>query len=257
MAQGTWNAAADKKEATNRLRAQQKDKGRFYPDPDDDANQKVLKFFGRNLLLIGVILALIAVSVYAVHVRQSRQDTLESQEAQILQLKQSVRSTDDEANADYAKTMREATGGVDATHKSRDDAAVEKMLRKALTWDSIDQYLKVRKEIKEQYNFSEDSQFMSTFMPGESQGVASKDASGDMHYSFDKDIQSQYEGMKSVVDGVEGDTYSYFTLVSIKQISDNGTASETNYAALQYTVADGNITNIEAYTAPGGVDRAG
>lgn len=224
----------------------------FYPSVDDTPAQRALKFVARNAFAIGAVIVLIVVSVWFGNLRTDRDNQLTALDARILQQQQAAQAATIEADKNYADTFREATGGVDAQRKADDDALAGALFDKALTWDGIQQYLRVRNEVMEQYNFAENSEFVTVYMPGEHQGVARRDSAGKVHYGFDENISSDFDSIDTVVTKTDGDIYSYVAIIKASHIADSGSASATTYSVATYDVVDGVITNMKAHTVPGG-----
>lgn len=224
----------------------------FYPNVDDTGTQRALKFVARNAFAIGAIVVLVVVSVWFVHLREDRDDQLTALDARILQQQQAAQAAMVEADENYANSFREATGGVDAQRKADDDEIARGLFDKTLSWDGIQEYLRVRNEVMDKYNFTETSEFVTVYMPGEHQGVARRDSSGEVHYGFDENISSQFDSIDTVVTKIDGDVYSYVAIVKASHIADSGSASATTYSVATYDVVDGVITNMKAHTVPGG-----
>lgn len=228
---------------------------RYVESVDDTREERVKKFLRRNgVLIVAVGLALIVV-LMATNIASSRSDTLERQRSEILSLEQSLETNTETRNADYDAVIRQATGGIDATHRREDLEAAEGLFRDALTWEDMPEYLDKRESVMRRHNLSEDSSFMRSFMPGEIEGVARTTPGGETYYANDADINSRYEGVDAVVTGVNGDVYSYWTLVSMRVQSDSGQTSTPMYATASFDVVDGEVVNLVADTAPLGVER--
>lgn len=227
--------------------------GRFLDNPDDEPGVRVMHFIGRNIIVIIAVLAFLVTFIVVSSVSSSRSLALQQKDSAILALKQENKSEKASVDESYSEIVRKATGGVDLEHKNRDDATVEEMLRMALNWNGLREYLTARDNIMQNYGFAEDSQFMTVFMPGEMQGIARKAPDGTMHYAYDTDLSNSYEGMTSYVTNVNGDVYSYVALVTMRTKSSTGDTSAPGYFRLTYDVVDGRISNIFAETAPNGV----
>lgn len=230
---------------------------RFHAQPDDDRQTRVIKFLRRNSLLLIAALLFLCTWFFTSDISSGRQSALDSQRAQILSLQKAVTDSEDQVAGTYDKVIEQATGGLSMEHKAADDAVVKKLLTKALTWDGLKQYLDRREEVMRDFGLAEDSQFMTVFMPGQKEGTSRTAPSGKTYSAFDKDMKSDFESMTSYVTTVNGDVYSYFTVVSLRSTSDSGKASSLGYATLTYEVIDGEIANLEATTAPGGVLTSG
>lgn len=256
----SWDDGSSSEGSTSkvaRATSQRRTRGNFAADPDDSTGEAIGKFVMRNLLVI--ITAIVAVStlLWASSVMNARSDTLKTQEAEILQLQQNVESSEQERSEDYVETMRIVTDGMDVRHRESDDAKANALFKDVLTWDGLDGYLAQRDIVRERYSLSEDSDFMTNFMPGEKQGVIRRDASGELHTLVDEKVRSEYEGMRSFVTGINGDVYDYLTFVQGRTRSDDGQASVLTAYIMRYSVIDGKIVNLTGQTIPVPVQRAG
>lgn len=217
----------------------------------------VVTFLQRNILMIiGVIALIIALSITS-STLGSRHDRLEDQRAEIAAAQSELRQKQAETDEKYQTTMLTATG-VDLARKAQDDKLFEDMMRDVLTWNSLPEYEKARAKVKERWGFSEDSQFMNVFMPGEMQGAIRKDSAGNTHYAFDEGISSGYVGADIYVAAVDpaSDKYSYFALVQSSHASSDKTTSSTGYSIVTYEVSNGEIFNVAAMPTFGGVKRS-
>lgn len=227
----------------------------FYATADDDKAEVAKKFLMRNLLVIVSVLLMI-VSVIALSMTLSgRSDALERQRGEILALESELSTVKTERDSSRADVLRQATGGVDAAHRDSDDALIRDLLDTALTWDGVSEYLNAREQVKERFGLDDNSQFMQVFMPGEMAGVARTDASGQTHYAVDADISNSFDSMDSTIIAVNGDVYSYITLVGMRTASEDGQTTVLSHSLLRYDVVDGRVANLVAETVPAGVSR--
>lgn len=258
-ATGTWDGnAAEDAEVTTATGAQAvQRRARFEADPDDTPKDAVLKFISRNVIVI-ISAIIFLVTVIAVRgVFHDRDDSIRAQEAQVLQLEHNVEARQAEEEAVYEEAVQIGTSGVDIKHKREDDAVMESLMRTALEWNGTQGYLSSRKQIADKYNFTENSQFLSEFMPGEMQGAIRKDPTGEIFSVFDNDISSKFAGFDSIVVDATADVYSYSARAIARQVDQTGTASVDNVVYLRYRVIDGNPTDVEIYTNPMGVTKSG
>ena len=258
-ATGTWDGDtvkdADTTTATDTDTTSRK--ARFEADPDDTPKEAVLKFISRNVIVI-ISAIIFVVTVVAVRgVFHDRSDSLRSQEAQVLQLEHNVEARQAEEEAVYEEAVQIGTSGVDITHKREDDEVMESLMRTALEWNGTQGYLNSRKQIADRYNFTEESQFMREFMPGEMQGAIRKDPTGEVFSAFDNDISSKFGGFDSIVVDATAGVYSYSARAIARQVDQTGTASVDNVVYMRYRVIDGNPTDVEIYTNPMGVTKSG
>lgn len=231
--------------------------GSFYATDADTKQERALKFLKRNALVIALVLVA-AVTFFVVSgAMDDREAQLSSQRSEVLSLKGQLSLKQDELHESQGKVVEEATGGMSIDHKDDDDEKMTELMRLALTWDGLSEYLEARDQVKKQYGFAEDSQFMQVFMPGEGEGATRTAPSGKTYSAFDKDANSKFVSLNSVVTGTAGDVYSYFSIVEIRVSSGSGAASTPSYVVLSYDMIDGKPANLDAYTVPGGVKNSG
>lgn len=231
--------------------------GSFHADASDSRQARFRKFLMRNLLVI--VTAIIFVITYMVlgGISSDREADLSSQKAEILSLKGELAMNQDQVHSARGAAVEEATGGMETDHKEGDDQTITALMKLALTWNGLSEYLDRREEVMKTYGFAEDSQFMQVFMPGEKDGVQRTAPSGKTYSAFDKDMKSDFVSLNSSVTGMAGDVYSYFSIVEMRVASGSGAASSTAYISLSYDMIDGDPANLDAYTIPGGVQRSG
>lgn len=234
-----------------------KGSGSFHADASDTKKERARKFLMRNVLVIvtGVLFA----TTYLVlgGISSDREADLSSQRSEILALKGELSMSQDQVHSAQGTAVEEATGGMDTDHKDEDDQTITALMKTALTWTGLSNYLDQREKVMKTYGFAEDSQFMQVFMPGEQEGVQRTAPSGKTYGAFDKDMKSEFVSLNSSVTSAAGDVYSYFSIVEMRVASGSGAASTTAYISLRYDMIDGKLANLDAYTLPGGVQRSG
>lgn len=218
---------------------------------------KVIEVVQRNILLvIGVIALIIALSITS-STLSKRSDTLADQRAQMASLESQVREKESAADKVYKQTMLTATN-VDIARKREDDEKFDELMNAALSWDSMPAYSKARDKVMERWEFGENSQFMTTFMPGEVSGAMRTDASGQTHYAYDSNLRSEFDGAETFVLSVDEakDAYTYFAIVTSRHKSDDGEASTTGQSIVTYSVSGGEIYDVAAMPIIGGVQQS-
>lgn len=231
--------------------------GNFYATTTDTKADVAKKFVLRNLLVIVAIIVFL-MTYFVLHgISSSRDDGLASQRSQIVSLRSQLALTQDQVHSKQGDAVREATSGMDLTHKDSDDAAMIKLMKLALTWDGLSAYLDARTQVIKAYGFAEDSQFMSVFMPGQKEGAVRTAPSGRTYSAFDKDMKSEFSDYRSYVTAINSEVYSYFAVVTMRVASGSGASSQNASIMLSYDMIDGKPANLDAYTVPGGVDVSG
>ncbi|OUS97225.1 hypothetical protein [Rhodococcus sp. NCIMB 12038] len=231
--------------------------GSFHADVTDTKKEQARKFLKRNVLVI--VAAIVFATTYLVlgGISSDREADLSSQRSEILSLKGQLSMNQDQLRTEQGAAVEEATGGMEIDHKDDDDQTITALMKTALTWNGLSDYLDRREEVMKTYGFAEDSQFMQVFMPGEQAGVRRTAPSGKTYEAFDKDMRSEFVSLNSSVTDTAGDVYSYFSIVEMRVASGSGATSSTAYVSLRYDMIDGKPTNLDAYTIPGGVERSG
>lgn len=231
--------------------------GSFHADISDTKKERARKFLMRNVLLI--VAALVFTTTYLVlgEISSDREADLSSQHSEILSLKQQLSMSEDQLRSEQGSAVEEATGGMEIDHKDDDDRTMTELMKTALTWNGLGDYLDRREQVMKTYGFAEDSQFMQVFMPGEKEGVSRTAPSGRTYGAFDKDMRSEFVSLNSSVTNTAGDVYSYFSIVEMRVSSGSGATSSTAYVSLRYDMIDGEPANLDAYIIPGGVQRSG
>ena len=231
--------------------------GSFHADVSDTKKERARKFLMRNVLVIvtGVVFATTYVALG--QISSDREADLASQRSEILSLRGQLSMSEDQVHSAQGIAVEEATGGMEIDHKNDDDQTITELMKLALTWDGLGDYLDRREEVMRTYGFAEDSQFMQVFMPGEKEGVQRTAPSGRTYGAFEKDMKSEFVSLNSSVTNAAGDVYSYFSIVEMRVASGSGASSTPAYVSLRYDMIDGKPGNLDAYTVPGGVQRSG
>lgn len=201
-------------------------------------------------ILTGAAIVTIAAVGFSGFFVSKANSSLAAAEEEAAQVQTEKKKTEEEKTAAQKKAVSNATG-YDVSRQEKDDGVASVLFKDAATWKDNNEYIKKRAKIQKEYGFTEDSHFMTVFMPGEKQGAWAVDKSGKKHFAYPK-AQSSFEGLKSTVTKVEGNDFSYLTRVSVKSTSAGGQAKRTMIAT--YTVSkDGKISDVKVYTAATGI----
>lgn len=135
--------------------------------------------------------------------------------------------------------------GIDFSKVAKDDETVKSFLEMIMTWGSYEEYEAIRQKLVNEYGVSEDSTFMTTFLPA----VKNKEKNGKNYNVIDNnDLNMTYEDMDSYVVKISNETYSYFTIVEWSSADEFGNEGKSK-AVFTYDVSsEGNISNLEGYT---------
>lgn len=223
---------------------------------EETAAEKFGKFLKNNLVIFVLTFILIAVIGVNNNAETQREAEQRIQNAEIHKLKQKIDATQNNINKEYNTVIRGVTG-VDVTRKGADDNLMREVMQKATSWGNMREYLDARESIMRKYNISPDSQFMTEFMPGEGQGVRTVDGAGEVYYGTNPNVAMEFDNFKSSVVSIEGPLYTYFGMVTSTTKSKDGSAMDTNYSLIEYTV-DGNkhIGDIRAYPSAQSVQKS-
>ena len=135
--------------------------------------------------------------------------------------------------------------GLDSARQAKDDGVAKKLLEQVFTWDSKESYDAARAKVKEQYNLSDDNTFLQTFMP-EVKNINTGDR--EINEIDARGLNMTYSKMQSNVTNINGDLYTYFTLVTVESSDSTGATAEGT-SAFVYTVdGSGNLSNLAGYS---------
>lgn len=135
--------------------------------------------------------------------------------------------------------------GLDSARQAKDDGAAKKLLEQVFTWDSKESYDAARAKVKAQYNLGDDNTFLQTFMPE----VKNINTGGREINEIDaRGLNMTYSKMQSNVTNINGDRYTYFTLVTVESSDSTGATAEGT-SAFVYTVdGSGDLSNLAGYS---------
>ena len=190
-------------------------------------------FFRKYLAVI--IAALLLVGAFAMFlVNEAR---LSSAEAQLELVEASVAVSEAE------------TPEVNEIRMEADGALMKEIITIATTWDSGPAYVEARNKIVSEFNLSEDSEFLSTFLPGEDSGAYRVDDTGQYHYAY-PDANSKLVDFTYYLTDIEDGVWEYFGLVTTQTVAPNQGTLNTNVAVTMKVTSDGDLQEIRAYAVP-------
>lgn len=181
--------------------------------------------------------------VYAQKTEATQEAALSAQSSEIASLQNRLAVLEAAADDDTATAIYIASG-LDTARQSNDDAIMDVFFAVAFTWSDYESYMSVRQTLMDNYGFTEEDDFISRFMPD----VGTLTIDGNTINEIDLNgLNCEYVSMESNVIGIEGGTYSYFTLVTILS-SDSIGATATDDMAVTYSVdSEGNFYDVMAY----------
>lgn len=168
--------------------------------------------------------------------------TITDQTNQIADLKNELDIKSNQQTSTQIKLEQDATG-LQLDRVSSDDKMMKDFLTKCLTWNSGEEYDKMRADLFQTYGISEDSSFAKTFLP---KNIKTED--GKYNYIDTHNANSKFEEMSSYVSHITPDSYSYFTYVTWTSADGNGNEGSSTCAFTYDITTDGKLENLNAYT---------
>lgn len=202
-------------------------------------------WLSRNLFVLMALVSLVLTVFVWWAPQAGRQAELAAAQEQVDTLKAEVSSLEAQVTTEHDAALQVITGR-DLSRQADDDLKVENMLRVATTWSNATEYIAARDTLKRAWGFTEDSTFLTVFMPGEAQGAYRTDAEGNLHFAF-PGANSRLSGFESTLTSVVGEDWSYFALITTTTSSKEG-GRQTSWTAVTYTVdGEGNLVDVMAW----------
>lgn len=229
---------------------------RYAPDPEDERTDRIRKYAVRNGATIVAVLVAVVVALIVHGSAGDRSKELADQDSDIKVLEQELALSKSQVADRSSQVIRDATGGIDMKRKATDDDLAARLFSQSLTWSNLDDYLANRDTIVKDFKLKENGQFLSEFMPPELAGLIRTAPDGTTYRLYDADLRSDFTDMTSYISGVDGDSYTYFTVIRSKGYSDSNTTSQEQYSTATYTVTgEGAIQNLHADTTAMPVEK--
>lgn len=176
-------------------------------------------------------------------IQSGRDSQLAEQNTTIHGLENRIDTLEAAQSEDVDKAVQLASG-LDSARVAQDDEAARALLEQAFNWDSKETYDAARNSIKEMYGLSDDSSFLSVFMP-EMGNINVGDR--EINEIDARGLNISFSGMQSNVTAINGDLYTYFTIVTVTS-SDSTGATADGESAFVYTVnGNGELSDLAAY----------
>lgn len=189
------------------------------------------------LIVIAIITVLVTVvsadnNAKAINAQEQR---IEALNADIAKAKAAIKAKEDEA-------LKEAVG-LDASRRNADMDTINDLMASVGTWNDGAEYDKGRNTVLEQYEIPEDSQFMTEFFPEQPSKTS---RSGDTYYEVDmKGLNSKVDNIETSLINIDGDKYTYLSLVEISSSSKDNKARVSNISIVRFTTdSAGKILDI-------------
>lgn len=197
-------------------------------------------------LFIGGLVFLLVSFLYSSLMTKNYSNLVNNQTNTITGLQNKI-SVTEAANNRKMKSLNQTITGLNLVRKKTDDKKAEVLLKYATTWKSGSEYRKKRSTIMKEYKLSDNDNFMKVFMPPLKQYGMTLKSDGNNDIDTDS-LNLSYDKMKSYVTNIQGDKYSYFTVVTVNSHDKKGAVANGKIAA-SYTVnGHGKISNLNADT---------
>lgn len=199
----------------------------------------------KYIITIGVCLGIVLLSVLVSMGRvNSAKDALDANTGKLNDLQAKVDiALVGQTTADKELILSET--GYDMGRVNADVAVAEEFMQKVFDWDTNAKYVKVREDLKKEYGLSDDSTFMTVFMPEPYVNVA---RDGTEYPQIDiLGLNANYEEMDTQVRNIANGTYSYFARVKWYAKTADGATEATESMFLFDTNDDHELLNLEAY----------
>ena len=191
---------------------------------DLSQHQKVIK-----ILCIVMAVLLVAAGVRIIGSARTLNASIADQEKRIQQLTKEKEALSREETEETAGEEEETD------RKTADGKAASAFLEKFLTWDSYEEYCRVRTWLMESCGASADDPLLTNFMP-----ELTEDAFGTANMTFGS--------ASSYVVSEEGDQISYFALCEVKNRNENGDTGNGRVGVFYTLDGEGNVSGVSAYT---------
>lgn len=138
--------------------------------------------------------------------------------------------------------------GANSGRVAEDTKAIGKLLDRALTWGSHEEYSEARKSTMRVHNLDEDSAFMKSFLP---EAPVSKDSQGNEYPYIDAaGLNSSVGDFRAKVLSVDAVSYRYMVLVDVQGKSSDGLGTAVNVATVFVTIdGEGAMTDISGFAS--------
>lgn len=162
------------------------------------------------------------------------------QEDTIAELENEFDNRSSEVRQSEIKVVQSATG-LDSARVEKDKEIAQKFLKPIFTWSSGKEYDAIRNQCIDM--FGAESSFVTEFMP---ENVKSED--GTLNYIDVFHVNCHFEKLEQNVELIEGDTYTYLSLVTASNTDKKGAEGES-HCVIRYSIdLDGNISNVNTFT---------
>ncbi len=149
--------------------------------------------------------------------------SLKSESDRIAQL-ESRADTLSAALAQDTNDVVQSVAGANPDRIAADKEIAESFIRKATTWSSGAEYAALRSEIKEEYQLSEDDQFLAVFLPPIVTEVDGQPVSNEADLY---DLNMTFKSIDPRLTNIDGSKYTYFSPVTVRSENEYGSGEGT------------------------------
>lgn len=190
---------------------------------DLSQHQKTVK-----ILCVVLAVLLFAAGVRIIGSARTLNASIADQEKRIQQLTKEKEALSGEQTEETAGEEEETD------RKTADGKAASAFLETFLTWDSYEEYCRVRTWLMESCGASAEDSLLTNFMP-----ECMEDAFGMTNMAFDS--------ASSYVVGEEGDQISYFALCEVENRNEDGDPGYGRVGVFYTLDGEGNVSGVSAY----------
>ena len=200
----------------------------------------------RNLVFIfGVGLLIIAAIMFYTQV-PSKTAEIQRQTTMIEELEQGQSGSLSVAEVQEVNEAVSVATGMSLDRQIRDAKNAEDIVRTATTWKDGPAYKAARETLIDKYGLSEDSPFVTVFMPGPEEGVYRTAPSGETYYAY-PDLNSTLDNFEVTLVQAEENNWTYFGVAEISSKHANGGMQSSSAGITFTTDKDGQILQIMGY----------
>lgn len=204
-------------------------------------------FLKRNLFPVAALAIFVILGTIAAVTTSSNSAKLAEQEAELNTLVTQVREAQtvaDTLTSDAARLLSGAT----SERLERDRVVIDELLERALTWGDNAEYTEARAATMRVHGLSEDSTFMTSFLPPSPFSVDSK---GNQYPYIDAaGLNSTLGEVRPSLLRIDGLSYEYMVLADVRSDSSDGRGAAVNVATVFLTIdGEGGVSDLRGYAA--------
>lgn len=201
--------------------------------------KKFLPFVFVLFVFISGIVAGVMARGSAIHVYQQAQSKVQEYENLLIQAKNQNQEKEDDI-------LYQVTG-LDTSRKDRDDDIIEDLLSDVMSWETGEEYQQKRESLMQDYDLTENSRFLKTFMP---ELVVVTDQAGNSYNRIDTyGLHISFVNVDTYLTNVGDDgTYSYMGFVTWRTSDDLGNEIEHTDVVTCDVSENGDVLTLNGYS---------